>query len=92
MKIKRIIGSHGFNYQEATEVNRLIGLGMITPTLSRSYPLDQAADAVRAVQRNEHVGKVGVLCLAPEEGLGVTDPELRARIGDRIGAFRDADR
>jgi crotonyl-CoA reductase len=30
-----------------------------------------------------------VLCLAPEEGLGVTDPELRAKVGeDRINVFR----
>lgn len=93
MKIKRIIGCHGFNYHEATEVNRLISLGMIAPTLSRTYPLDRAADAVRAVQRNEHIGKVGVLCLAPEEGLGVADPALREHVGEkRIGIFRAADR
>ncbi len=93
MKIKRIIGSHGFNYQEGTEVNRLIGLGMVTPTLSKTYPLDRAADATRAVQRNEHIGKVGVLCLAPVEGLGVADPALRERIGEeRLGLFRAADR
>jgi crotonyl-CoA reductase len=30
-----------------------------------------------------------VLCLAPEEGLGIEAPELRARVGeDRIRAFR----
>jgi crotonyl-CoA reductase len=89
MRIKRIIGSHGFNYHEADQVNRLIGLGMITPTLSTTYPLDQAADAVRAVQLNQHIGKVGILCLAPHEGLGVTNPVLRQHIGeDRLGIFR----
>jgi crotonyl-CoA reductase len=89
MRIKRIIGCHGFNYYEATEVNRLIGMGVITPTLSITYPLELAGEAVRAVQRNEHIGKVGVLCLAPEEGLGVTDPVLRRRIGDdRLNIFR----
>ena len=31
---------------------------------------------------NMHEGKLGVLCLAPEEGLGVTDPELRAKVGE----------
>jgi crotonyl-CoA reductase len=93
MKLKRIIGSQGFNYHEASEVNRLINLGMITPTLSRTYPLERAADATRAVQLNQHLGKVGVLCLAPEEGLGVADPVRRAQIGeDRIGLFRRADR
>ncbi|CAM5697644.1 Crotonyl-CoA reductase OS=Streptomyces griseorubiginosus OX=67304 GN=AQJ54_20070 PE=4 SV=1 [Streptomyces griseorubiginosus] len=34
------------------------------------------------MQLNQHIGKVGVLCLAPEAGLGVTAPELRARIGE----------
>ena len=33
------------------------------------------------MQQNRHIGKVGVLCLAPEEGLGVTDPALREQIG-----------
>ena len=33
-------------------------------------------------------GKVGVLCLAPEEGLGVTDDELRAEHIDQITLFR----
>ncbi|GAA2428207.1 crotonyl-CoA carboxylase/reductase [Actinomadura vinacea] len=89
MKIKRIIGSHGANYDEAAQVNRLIALGMITPTLSTAYPLAQAADAVRAVQTNRHIGKVGILCLAPEEGLGITDYALRWHIGeDSINAFR----
>jgi crotonyl-CoA reductase len=89
MKIKRIIGSHGANYHEATQVNRLIALGMITPTLSTTYPLAQAADAVRAVQTNRHIGKVGILCLAAEEGLGISDPVLRSRIGENsIMAFR----
>jgi crotonyl-CoA reductase len=89
MKVKRIIGSHGCTYHEAVELNRLVELGMVTPTLSRTYALDDAAGALRAVQLNEHVGKVGVRCLAPEDGLGVTDPELRRRIGeDRITAFR----
>jgi crotonyl-CoA reductase len=91
MKVKRIIGSHGANYHEAAQVNRLIAAGMITPTLSATYPLDQAGDALRAVQQNRHVGKIGVLCLAPKEGLGVTDPVRRERIGeDRIGVFRSA--
>ena len=31
------------------------------------------------VHTNSHQGKVGVLALAPEEGLGVTNPEMRER-------------
>ena len=30
-----------------------------------------------------------MLCLAPEEGLGIDDPELRAKVGeDQITVFR----
>ncbi|MFG1618040.1 crotonyl-CoA carboxylase/reductase [Nonomuraea wenchangensis] len=89
MKLKRIIGSHGANYQECREVNRLIALGMVHPTLSAVYPLAEAAQAARAVQLNQHVGKVGVLALAPSEDLGIEDHALRARIGeDRLRLFR----
>ncbi|MEV0631572.1 crotonyl-CoA carboxylase/reductase [Nonomuraea wenchangensis] len=89
MKLKRIIGSHGANYQECHEVNRLIALGMVHPTLSAVYPLAEAAQAARAVQLNAHVGKVGVLALAPSEDLGIEDHALRARIGeDRLRLFR----
>ncbi|MEU3774629.1 crotonyl-CoA carboxylase/reductase, partial [Streptomyces sp. NPDC032472] len=42
------------------------------------------------VHRNLHQGKVGVLALAPEEGLGVRDHELRARHLDAINRFRAA--
>jgi len=32
-----------------------------------------------------------VLCLAPSEGLGITDPELRAKVGEaNISRFRRA--
>ncbi|MFV0462554.1 MAG: crotonyl-CoA carboxylase/reductase, partial [Nostocoides sp.] len=42
------------------------------------------------VHRNLHQGKVGVLTLAPREGLGVTNDELRAEHLDQINRFRDA--
>jgi crotonyl-CoA reductase len=81
MRVKRIIGSHGANWQESWEANRLIALGRISPALSRVHPLSETGEATRAVQLNEHVGKVGVLCLADREGLGVEDAELRERVG-----------
>jgi crotonyl-CoA reductase len=90
MRLKRVIGSHAANWQEASESNRLIAQGKILPALSKVYRLDQVADAAREVQLNRHVGKVGVLCLAEREGLGIEDPELRAKIGeDRLRTFRD---
>jgi crotonyl-CoA reductase len=83
MNLKRILGSHGANYQECWEVNRLFSLGMLAPALFCVYPLEQTGAATRAVQLNEHVGKVAVRCLAPEEGLGIKDWALRERIGER---------
>jgi len=89
MSLKRIIGSHFANYREAWEANRLIQRGRIHPTLSRSYPLDEVGQAAHDVHRNVHQGKVGVLCLAPEEGLGVRDLQLRARHEQAINRFRN---
>ena len=90
MRLKRIIGSHGANYQESVESNRLLELGLVVPTLSRVYPFAEVAQATRAVQLNEHEGKVGVLCMAPREGMGIEDPLLREQVGeDRLRLFRD---
>ena len=90
MSLKRIIGSHFANYREAWEANRLIAKGKIHPTLSRVYPLAETGQAAYDVHQNAHQGKVGVLCLAPEEGLGVRDPELRARYSAEINRFRES--
>ncbi|MHB2022383.1 MAG: crotonyl-CoA carboxylase/reductase [Mycobacteriales bacterium] len=89
MSLKRIVGSHFANYREAWEANRLIAKGKIHPTLSRAYPLDETGQAAFEVHRNLHQGKVGVLCLAPEEGLGVRDQELRERHLGAINRFRN---
>jgi crotonyl-CoA reductase len=88
MNLKRIVSSHFANYKESWEANRLIAKGMIHPTLSKVYPLTDTGQATYDVHRNLHQGKVGVLCLAPEEGLGVSDPELRAQHLDAINRFR----
>ena len=88
MNLKRIIGSHFANYRESWEANRLISKGMIHPTLSRTYPLEETGQAALDVHKNAHQGKVGVLCLAPEEGLGVRDKEFRAKHEDAINRFR----
>ena len=88
MNLKRIIGSHFANYREAWEANRLIAKGQIHPTLSRAYTLDDVGQAAYDVHQNLHQGKVGVLCLAPQEGLGVRDEEKRARHLTEINRFR----
>jgi crotonyl-CoA reductase len=89
MNLKRIVGSHFANYREAWEANDLIARGLIHPTLSRTYRLEETGQAARDVHGNLHQGKVGVLCLAPEEGLGVRDPQTRARHEQAINRFRD---
>jgi crotonyl-CoA reductase len=88
MNLKRIVGSHFANYREAWEANRLIALGKIHPTLSRVYPMEQTGQAACDVHRNVHQGKVGVLCLAPEEGLGIRDANVREQYVDAINRFR----
>ncbi|GAA0266807.1 crotonyl-CoA carboxylase/reductase [Cryptosporangium japonicum] len=88
MNLKRIIGSHFANYREAYLANDLIATGKIHPTLSKVYPLEQTGQAAYDVHRNLHQGKVGVLALAPEEGLGVRDEEKRSRYVDAINRFR----
>ncbi|MFT4010386.1 MAG: crotonyl-CoA carboxylase/reductase [Nocardioidaceae bacterium] len=88
MNLKRIVSSHFANYRESWEANRLIAKGMIHPTLSKTYRLADTGQAALDVHHNLHQGKVGVLCLAPQEGLGVTDPEMRAKHLDKINAFR----
>ena len=88
MHLKRIQGSHFANYREAWEANRLVDKGMIHPTVSKVYSLEETGQAALDVHRNAHQGKVGVLCLAPQEGLGVRDTEKRARHIDEINRFR----
>ncbi len=88
MNQKTLKGCHFANYREAWEANRLIGEGRIHPVLSAVFPFEQVAEAVSQVHHNVHEGKLGVLVLAPDEGLGVTDPELRAQHVDQITLFR----
>ncbi|GLY28043.1 crotonyl-CoA carboxylase/reductase [Kineosporia sp. NBRC 101731] len=89
MNLKRIVGSHFANYAEAWAANDLVSRGLIHPTLSRTYPLDQAGQAAFDVHGNRHQGKVGVRCLAPDEGLGVRNAAQRERHSKAIMRFRN---
>ncbi|GGN62861.1 crotonyl-CoA reductase [Streptomyces albiflavescens] len=80
MRLKRVIGSHGANLQEQSAMHRLLDLGHLAPALTATYPLADTAEAARLVQNNAHMGKVGVLSLAPGPGLGVRDSERRGRL------------
>jgi crotonyl-CoA reductase len=89
MKLKSIKSSHFANYREAWDANKLIAQGKIQPILSAVHTLDDVGEAAYQVHKNLHEGKIGVLCLAPEEGLGIDDPEFRAKVGeDKITLFR----
>ena len=90
MKLKTIKGSHFANYREAWDANRLVCEGKILPpALGRLPARPRWARRAYQVHRNLHEGKIGVLCLAPTEGLGIDDPELRAGVGeDRLTLFR----
>jgi crotonyl-CoA reductase len=89
MRLKRLVGSHFANYREAWEANRLIAKGMIHPVMSQVFDLNHVGEAAYQVHHNMHEGKLGVLCLAPEAGLGIDDPSLRAKAGEaNINMFR----
>jgi crotonyl-CoA reductase len=88
MNLKTLKGCHFANYREAWEANRLICEGKIHPTLSQVFALDEVGEAALQVHHNVHEGKLGVLVLAPEEGLGVTDAEMRERLLSEITRFK----
>src|SRR6185369_4032368 len=88
MNLKTLKGCHFANYREAWEANRLVCDARIHPTMSKVYPLDQTGEAALQVHHNLVEGKVSVLCLAPEENLGVTDEATRERHLDQITLFR----
>ncbi|MGH3443023.1 MAG: crotonyl-CoA carboxylase/reductase [Nitriliruptorales bacterium] len=88
MNLKRILGSHFANYNEAWQAIRLVDLGMVHPILTKTFPLEEAAEGVHEMHQNLHAGKIGILVNAPEEGLGVRDEEKRAKHQDMIDLYR----
>jgi crotonyl-CoA reductase len=88
MRLKRLVGSHFANYKESYEANRLIAKGMIHPVMSQVFDLEHTGEAAYQMHHNMHEGKIGVLCLAPEEGMGITDHELRAKVEPKLHLFR----
>jgi crotonyl-CoA reductase len=85
--LKKIVGTHIANLSEAALANRLVAKGAIYPTLSSTVALDDARDAVGGIRDNTQLGKVGVLCLAPQTGLGVRDTEARQKQLHNIELF-----
>jgi crotonyl-CoA reductase len=93
MKLKTIKGSHFSNYREAWAANQTIVEAKVVPPLSAVFSLEDVGEAAYEVHHNRHEGKIGVLCVAPREGMGVTDQALRARVGEeRLSIFRRHDK
>ena len=93
MKLKTIKGSHFSNYREAWAANQTIIDAKVVAPLSAVFALEETGEAAYEVHHNRHEGKIGILCAAPREGLGVTNPELRARVGEeRLTIFRRHDK
>jgi crotonyl-CoA reductase len=89
MKLKTIKGSHFSNYREAWAANQTLIDAKVVPPLSAVFPLERVGDAAYEVHHNRHEGKIGVLCAAKQEGLGITNPDLRAKVGEeRLTIFR----
>jgi crotonyl-CoA reductase len=62
------------------------------PPLSAVFELEDAGEAAYELHHNRHEGKIGILCVADGEGLGVSDLELRAKVGEeRLTIFRRHD-
>ncbi len=88
MKLKTIKSSHFANYREAWDANKLICEGKIQPILSATYSLQQVGEATNLVHKNQHEGKVGILCLAEKPNMGIDNHELREKVGeDKITLF-----
>ena len=79
---KRIIGSHCASWNEAARANDLICKGLIMPEISSAFSLDRFEDAVEEL-KNNHVGKVAILCNAETIDEGVEDMEFRNAIGEK---------
>ena len=87
--LKTIKSSHLANCNEAWEADRLAACGRVRPSLSVVHPLSEVGEAAVQVHSDQHEGKAGVRCLAPENGLGTDGPSLREEIGeDKITVFR----
>ena len=75
MNLKTLKGCHFANYREAWEANRAIVRGQGAPdAVEGVHARRDGRGGERRCTTTMHEGKLGVLCLAPEEGLGVTDP------------------
>ncbi len=55
---KQIIGSFVYERLEVEKVLDLAARGLITPLVHKTFPLDQAREAMEMMERREHFGKI----------------------------------
>ena len=55
------------HYADLERVARLIETGDLTPTIDKTYPLDQAPDAMRHLQAGQARGKIAITVHKPDE-------------------------
>ena len=91
MNLKRIIGSHFANYREAWEANDLINRGLIHPTLSRTYAMDEVGQAAlrRPPQRSTRARSASSPS-PPRRGWASRTTAKRAVHLEAINRFRNA--
>ena len=89
MNLKTLKGCHFANYREAWEANRLVVRGQDPPDAVGGVPAraDRRGACCRCTTTCTRASSA-CSCLAPEEGLGVTDPAMRERLLPEITLFR----
>lgn len=55
---KQIIGSFVYTREEVEKCLGLVSRGLVRPLVAQTFPLEQAADAMRALDARAHVGKI----------------------------------
>ena len=55
---KQIIGSFVYDRWEVETVLDLAARGLVKPLVYRTFPLDQAREAMETMERREHFGKI----------------------------------
>ncbi len=90
MNQKTLKGCHYANYREAWEANKLVAKARSTRCCRPCSRSRTPAKRWRRSTTTRTRASSACSCLAQEEGLGVTDPEMRERLLDKITLFRRA--
>ena len=88
MNLKRIISTHFANYRESWEANRLIARARSTRPCRAPTRWTRSARPRSTSTTTSTRARSACSRLAPEEGLGVLNTELREQHLDKINLFR----